>query len=209
MFDAADKAAPGHYAPSETALLLLDFHDLFVTKVAGEAGPATLRVAAEMRAFAKAQGIHVIHGLIDVYQFPTETCKDAARLTGIVGAMQASGGQESSVLSEGGSDNDVTFTRRPGHVSAFKSPGLEEYLQKNGIKSLILTGLSTSGCVMRTAVAATDADYVVSVISDACADPGEGVHDLMMGKILNNRGYVTTGAEFRDGFTKVAGGGTR
>jgi len=46
---------------------------------------------------------------------------------------------------------------------------------------------------------------VVTVISDGCADPVEGVHDFMQGKILNNRGYVITAAEFQEGFAKATG----
>ena len=90
-------------------------------------------------------------------------------------------------------------------MSALKSPGLEDFLQEKGIKSLVLAGLSTSGCVLRTAVAACDAEYVVTVISDGCADPVEGVHELLVGKVLNSRGYVTTAAEFHDGFAKASG----
>jgi nicotinamidase-related amidase len=65
---------------------------------------------------------------------------------------------EPQELMEGGDDMDVTFKRRPGYVSALKSPGLEDFLREKGIQSLFLAGLSTSGCVLRTALAAGDAD---------------------------------------------------
>ena len=57
---------------------------------------------------------------------------------------------------------------------------------------------------MRTAIVASDAQYVVSVISDGCADSVEGLHDIVVGKLLN-RGYVATAAEFQEGFAKAAG----
>jgi len=205
-FNAADKSTPGHYGPSQTALLLLDFHSLFVQKAGGPQARAALEVAVKMRAWAKSQGIQAIHALIDVNAATFPTCKDADRLAAVVAAAKESGGDvEPAELLEGG-DDDVTFTRIPGHVSALKSPGLDDFLQKKGIKSLVLTGLSTSGCVMRTAITANDAEYVVTVISDGCADPVEGVHDLMVGKVLNNRGYVTTAAEFQEGFAMAMGG---
>ncbi|KAJ5155261.1 Isochorismatase hydrolase [Penicillium capsulatum] len=203
MFDATDKASPGYYGPSQTALLLLDFHQTFVEKLGAEATAAALRTAAEMRKWAKVQGIQVIHALIDTDLSPFEVCKDVARITAVVAAMKAAGGGEVFELHEGGSDNEVTFTRRAGHVSAFRSSGLEDFLRDHEIRSLILTGLSTSGCVLRTALAATDAEYIVSVISDGCADPADGVHEFMMDKILNHRGYVSTAAEFRDGFSQM------
>ena len=203
-FNAGDKSTPGHYGPSQTALLLLDFHSMFVQKAGGPKAVAALEVAAKMRTWAKSQGIQVIHGLIDINAAPFPTCKDADRLAGLAAAMKSSDDEEPAELLEGGGD-DVTFTRRPGYVSALKSPGLDDFLQKKGIKSLVLAGLSTSGCVLRTAVTASDAEYVVSVISDGCADPVEGVHDIVVGKLLNNRGYVTTAAEFQEGFAKATG----
>ncbi|OCL08905.1 Isochorismatase hydrolase [Glonium stellatum] len=204
-FNTADKSTPGYYGPPQTALLLLDFHSMLIQKAAGQKALAALEVAAKMRTWAKSHGIQVIHCLIDINAMPFPTCKDADRLAGVVAAMKLSGGEEPAELLEGGGD-DVTFTRRPGHVSALKSPGLDNFLQKKGIKSLVLAGLSTSGCVMRTAITASDAEYVVSVISDGCADPVEDVHDMMVGKVFNQRGYVTTAAEFQEGFAKAAGG---
>ena len=202
MFDTTNQAAPGYYGPSQTALLLLDFHSLFVQHAGGPSAPAALSVAAEMRAWAKAKGIRVIHCLIDIHATPFETCKDATRFVEVAKTMKTSGGEEPcELLANKG--NDLTFTRRPGYVSALKSEGLDEFLQNNGIKSLILTGLSTSGCVARTALAANDAEYVVSVLSDGCADREQGIHDLLLGKMLNNRGYVVSASEFRKGYDEV------
>lgn len=119
--------------------------------------------------------------------------------------MKGDGGKEPAELTGGDSDGDVTFTRKIGHVSALKSPGLLEFLEEKGIKSLVLTGLSTSGCVMRTALTGTDAEFVVTVIADGCADPDAVVHDVILEKVLGNRSYVVTASEFREGFEKIAG----
>lgn len=205
MFDAADKTAPGHYGPSQTALLLLDFHSMFVQRFTGAQGAAAVKVAAETKAWAKSKGIKVIHALIDTNATPFETCKDAARFSAVISAMGQDGAAECSELLEDAGD-EVTFTRRPGYVSALKSPGLEDFLQQHGIKSLLLCGFSTSGCVTRTALLACDAEYVVSTISDACADPDEELHKVMLEKVLNNRGYVATASEIRNGFEGVSGG---
>jgi nicotinamidase-related amidase len=58
---------------------------------------------------------------------------------------------------------------------------------------------------MRTAVTAGDAEYVVTVLSDGCADRDQAVHDIVVGKLLNNRGYVVTAAEFQKGFEESNG----
>jgi nicotinamidase-related amidase len=205
IFNAADQTTPGYYKASQTALLLLDFHSSFVNKAGGPNASAALAVASKMRVWAKSRGIVVIHALLDVDKTPFPTCKGADRLSGILTAMKSGGVEEPAQLLHNSDDNDITFTRSPGHVSALKSPGILEFLQEQGIKSLILTGLSTSGCVMRTAVSATDAEFVVTVISDACADAGEGVHDMLVEKLLPSRAYVATTAEFRKGFETSGG----
>ncbi|KAK5222481.1 hypothetical protein LTR47_010474 [Exophiala xenobiotica] len=208
MFNAADITTPGYYGPSETALLLLDFHTMFVKQAGGDKAPAALEVAAQLRTWAKEQGIQVIHALIDVNMTPFPTCKGSKGFASIAAAMQSTGTdvEPPELLSESsnGEDNDVTFTRKPGYVSALKSPGMEEFLQKRGIKSLVLTGLSTSGCVARTVFAASDAEYVVTVISDGCADRDADVHEMMVQRLLNNRAYVATAADFQKGFTEAS-----
>ncbi|KAL2834669.1 Isochorismatase-like protein [Aspergillus pseudoustus] len=199
------EASPGHYGPTRTALLLLDSHTMFVRRIPGARGLEAVRVAAQMKTWAISKGIKVIHALIDIDAAPFETCKDAARFTAIVNAMGTEGSAECPELLDEIGD-EITFVRRPGYASALKSPGLEEFLQQNGIKSLILCGFSTSGCVARTALAACDAEYVVSTISDACADPDEELHRVMLGKVLNNRGYVATAKEVQSGLEKAMGG---
>ena len=201
MFDASDVSTPGHYKPSQTALLLLDFHIMFVQKVGGSKARAALEVAARVRTWAKSQGIPVIHCLLDLNKTPFSTCKSATRLYDLIAAMNANGGEESTELLQD-YGNDVTFTRRMGHVSALKSPGLEDYLQEKGIKSLFLAGLSTSGCVGRTALSASDAEYVVTVISDGCADSKQEAHDMFL-QALGRRGYVATFAEVQEGYRKA------
>jgi nicotinamidase-related amidase len=197
-----DKSTPGYYLPSQTALLLLDFHSFFVQKAVGSAALAN---AAHIRDWAHHLGIQVIHCLIDINLPPFPTAKDSDKLAGVVAAMKTSGGDKepAELLDESNGVADVTFTRRAGYVSALKSPGLEEFLSENGIRSLVLTGLSTSRCVLRTACAPCDAEFVTTVISDECADPIEGVHDLLVGKVLGNRSFVISADEFEARFCKV------
>ncbi|KAJ4382125.1 hypothetical protein N0V86_002454 [Didymella sp. IMI 355093] len=202
IFIASDPATPGYYAPSRTALLLLDFHKMFVERAAGPDGPVALVAAADLRSWAKSHGIQVIHCLIDVHGTPHPTCKGSARVGAIVAAMAQDGAEEPAELARDFGDNEITFTRRPGHVSALKSPGLEEHLQSQGIKNLFLAGLSTSGCVLRTALAACDAEYVVTVVSDGCADGREGLHESAL-KAVEMMGHVATAAEIQEGYAKV------
>ncbi|KAF9770524.1 hypothetical protein IL306_011928 [Fusarium sp. DS 682] len=194
-----DASSPNAYGPSETALLLLDWYTLFVEKVAGPSAEPALKVAIELRKWAKTQNITVVHCLIDANGTPYPACKGVERFQGLLQVMK---NEEQPEPAEIRADDkaELTFHRVPGHISALKSPGLLEYLKEKGIKSLVLTGLSTSGCVLRTAVTATDAEFATTVISDACADSDEELHQVILNKIIPSRGHVKSSAEFQKEF---------
>jgi nicotinamidase-related amidase len=63
---------------------------------------------------------------------------------------------------------DIVITKR--RVSAFASTDLDAVLRVNGIDSLFLSGMSTSGVVLSTMRAAADLDFDLTVLSDGCAD---------------------------------------
>jgi nicotinamidase-related amidase len=201
LFDSHDPSNPAYYRPSQTALLLLDFHNILVEKFGGPAAPAALDTAARLRTWAKSCGMVVIHALIDTNASPPPTAKGAERLTRIVATMKDRDGEEAPVLLQDTDSNDHTFRRTPGYISALQSPGLLDFLRRSGIKSLIMAGLSTSGCVLRTAVPATEEDFVVTVVSDACADPVDGNHDFLIERILLSRAHVLTASQVLDGYT--------
>ncbi|KAG9836549.1 hypothetical protein KCU68_g10773, partial [Aureobasidium melanogenum] len=131
---------------------------------------------------------------------PPPTAKGAERLTRIVATMKDRDGEEAPVLLKDTGSSDHTFRRTPGYISALKSPGLLDFLRRSGIKSLVLAGLSTSGCLLRTAIPATEEDFVVTVVSDGCADPVDGNHDFLIEKILPSRAHVLTASQLVDGY---------
>ncbi|KAF9729654.1 hypothetical protein PMIN06_003230 [Paraphaeosphaeria minitans] len=196
-----DPTTPSHYSASQTALLLLDFHSIIVGSIPDGKGENAVAVAASAKAWAKSQNIEVIHCLIDdsVPIFPT--CKDIQTFAAIIGMFKTGAGAEPAALLENAAD-EKTFLRRGGYVSALKSPGLLEYLREKGIVNLVLTGLVTSGCVLRTAAAACDEEFVVSVLADACADREQQVHEVLVKDVLAGRGYVYTSEAFREGWEK-------
>lgn len=202
MFSKTDETAPGHYGPGQTALLLLDYHTLFMQMLAADKGNTTVQVAADMRNWARSSGIQVIHCLIDTEAKPASTCKNADMLSHVVENLRSPEGAEPAQLTEG--EGDIAFTRKAGHVSALKSPGLVEYLNNKGIKSLLIMGWSTSACVLSTARAATDEDFVVTVIEDACADREDRVHEFVTQSVLSNRAYIAKSAEFQRGYAERA-----
>ncbi|KAM5522791.1 hypothetical protein FOXYSP1_13134 [Fusarium oxysporum f. sp. phaseoli] len=194
-----DTSSPSAYGSSETALLLLDWYTLFIEKVAGPSAEPALKVAVELRNWAKTHNITVVHCLIDANCTPFPACKGVDRFQGLLEIMKNLEQPEPAEL-RADDKNELTFHRVPGHISALKSPGLLDYLKEKGIKSLVLSGLSTSGCVLRTAVTATDAEFATTVISDACADGDGELHRVILDKIIPSRGHVKSAADFEKEF---------
>ena len=63
------------------------------------------------------------------------------------------------------------------HASAFHGTNLDEQLQMEGVDSVIVTGLTTSGCVRATAVDALQNNYRVIVPREAVGDRDAAAHE--------------------------------
>jgi len=61
-------------------------------------------------------------------------------------------------------------------ASGFFKTGLDEYLEEQGVDSLVITGLTTSGCVRATAVDGLQHDYKVVIPAEAVGDRNEDAH---------------------------------
>jgi len=63
------------------------------------------------------------------------------------------------------------------YPSAFFGTSLAASLTANGIDTLIITGLTTSGCVRATCVDTVSSGFIPIVVADACGDRHEGPHE--------------------------------
>jgi nicotinamidase-related amidase len=90
--------------------------------------------------------------------------------------------------------DDVVIVKH--RVSALRGTDLEMILRANGIETLVLFGIATSGVVLSTLLEATDLDYSVVVIQDCCADLDRDLHSALIDNLFPRRGKVATAAEF-------------
>lgn len=63
------------------------------------------------------------------------------------------------------------------YASAFFGTTLASTLQAAGVDTLIITGVSTSGCVRATGVDAVQHGFIPKVVADAVGDRGPGPHE--------------------------------
>ena len=82
-------------------------------------------------------------------------------------------------------------------VGAFSGSDLEVVLRSQGVNSLVLTGIATSGVVLSTLRAAADMDFEITVLSDCCADADPIVHDVLMTKVFPRQAEVLTVDEWQ------------
>ena len=76
--------------------------------------------------------------------------------------------------------------------NAFTSNDLTVILRSQGIVNLVVAGVATSGVVLSTFCAATDADYSMTILSDACADPQPALHQALITDLFPRSATVLT-----------------
>ncbi len=72
-------------------------------------------------------------------------------------------------------DNELVITKQ--YPSAFFGTSLAATLTASDIDTLIITGLTTSGCIRATCVDAMSHGFVPIVVSDACGDRHAAPHE--------------------------------
>ena len=80
-------------------------------------------------------------------------------------------------------------------VSPFVGTDLETLLRANGIDTLVLAGVHTSGVVLSAVRHAVDLDYRLIVVRDCCADPDAEVHAMLLDMVIAKQAAVVTTAE--------------
>jgi nicotinamidase-related amidase len=89
---------------------------------------------------------------------------------------------------------EVLLTKR--RTGPFSTTNIDEILKKQGIETIVMMGIRTSGCVLTAVRWAADLDYKLIVLSDCCADAEEDVQYILMEKVFPRQATVVTAQEF-------------
>jgi nicotinamidase-related amidase len=175
----------------KTALLLMDFQNLAVERVA-VAAPGLFARTARVIAAARTAGVRVMYVVVGFRPGLPEVSPRNASFSMIksmgVFAPGSSGVAIHPDVAPAADEIIVTKHR----TSAFHGTDLDMILRANGIERLVLCGIATSGVVLSTLRHAADADYACVVVKDACADFDEEVHRVLTEKVFVRQATVVT-----------------
>ena len=205
------------FAPEQSALVIVDVqrywtdpdgplgtvlrdtrphvHDAFYTRLQRDMLPALSRVVATYRE----RGLPVVHVTSgaarrdgrDFAPHLRRRIDSPTPVSGNFGALHVGSPWHRADVAPQPDELVVNKTTR----SAFNSTGLDQLLRHMGTAQLVCTGLVTNGCVLLTALHASDLGYEAFVVSDACASFTAAAHDEALRTIHNVFGQVLTADE--------------
>ncbi|MGL5930090.1 MAG: isochorismatase family protein [Dermatophilaceae bacterium] len=155
-------------------------------------GDAGLRAAATVIRAARAAGVPVIHTRVAY----AEDGSDGGLFVRKVPALRVLFGDgplaqpDPRVAPEPG---EVVVVKR--HASAFFGTGLADTLRDRGVDTVVVVGVSTSGCVRATAVDAVAHGFVPLVVREAVGDRAPGPHEAALADLAAKYAEVVGDAE--------------
>src|ERR1700727_2820628 len=185
-----------------SALLVMDFQTLIVDNYAADA-EALLDRTAKLIAVARTGGRRVVHVVVGFPPGYPEVSGRNATFNGIKASGAFAVGAENTKIHPAVAPlaEEIVVTKH--RVSAFAGTDLDMMLRANGIETLILTGIITSGVVLSTLSHAADADYRLLVVRDCCSDGDKEAHRVLLEKVFPRHATITTAA----GLTQAIGAG--
>jgi nicotinamidase-related amidase len=186
-----------HIDPGSAALLVMDYQVDALTRfmTAAQSADAIARVPA-LIATARDAGMVVIHVVVAFRPgHPELSPRNSVFSVVKANGMLVAGGEGAAI--------HPAATPREGEpivvkhrISPFVGTDLEMLLRANGIDTLVLAGVHTSGVVLSAVYQAVDLDYRLVVVRDCCADPDADAHAMLLDIVIPKHAAVVTTAEF-------------
>lgn len=180
--------------PQITAVLTLDIQEGILGFGPGAAATA-IPNAGRVAEAARKSGCLLLHVGIGFEQGYPEMSADSPRFAIIKeNGGFIKGSKSAKTHKDVFKPGDIVLYKN--RTSAFSGSSLEVILRAQGIKTLVLMGVATSGIVLSTLRQASDMDYRCIVVKDACFDRDEEVHRVLTEKVFARQATVVTTKEF-------------
>jgi nicotinamidase-related amidase len=183
--------------PGSAALLVMDYQVDALTRFMTAAQSAdAIACVPELIATARDAGMMVIHVVVAFRSghpelSPRNTVFSVVKAKGMLVA-----GSEGAAIHPAAAPREREPIVVKHRVSPFVGTDLEMLLRANGIDTLVLAGVHTSGVVLSTVCQAVDLDYRLIVVRDCCADPDAEAHAMLLDIVIPKQAAVVTTAEF-------------
>ncbi|MTC17299.1 isochorismatase family protein [Providencia alcalifaciens] len=180
----------------KSALLVMDFQTvMFENFLPKESTVDVIQNTASLIAAARTASVPVIYISVGFRVGYPEVSQNNTVFSSIKNNGIFMIGSEGSDIHAGvvPAENEVVIVKH--RLGAFSFTELDLILRAQGIETLILTGVATSGVVLSTVGQAFDLDYRLVVASDCCADPDSDTHLFLLEKILPQHAFVTHSSE--------------
>ncbi len=188
-----------------TALLIMDYQNEVVARF-GAANPGLLERAASVLGAARSVGLPIIYVVVRFragYPEISPRNPSFARIREAGTLREGTPGAEIHPQVAPRPEDVIVVKRR---VGAFSTTDLETVLRAQGLTTLILLGIATSGVVLSTVRWAADMDYNLIVVEDCCADSDEEVHRVLTQKVFPRQALVVTSDALQEVFRQAMSG---
>lgn len=186
------------------ALILIDFVEAYFAKnspLYAGVEPA-LDAALRLRDAARTAGVPVIYTNVEFHP----SMKDGGVFARKIAALSCfTRGNPLGDWPEGLEPNDDELVITKQYASAFFGTSLASTLTAAGCDSLVITGVTTSGCIRASCVDACQHGFIPIVVEEAVGDRHEAVHRANLFDMNAKYGDVVGMAEVLDHFAQVAG----
>jgi|SRR5579862_7283462 len=180
--------------PGHTALLVLDMQKRFLAP--GTRSRASGVVESVQRLLELAREIELPRVFVHVREFDPSFARTGGYRMKLAGMTSGSATVPPTPLPPGGQSFVEEVAPRPDEVvvektrfSAFFSTWLDHLLRNQGIRTVVLSGVSSYGAVLATALDAAWRDYYVVVPPSATAGEKEDLHDAAL-KIIGQASLI-------------------
>lgn len=188
-----------------TALLIMDYQNEVVARF-GAANPGLLERAESVLGAASSVGLPIIYVVVRFragYPEISPRNPSFARIREAGTLREGTPGAEIHPQVAPRPEDVIVVKRR---VGAFSTTDLETVLRAQGLTTLILLGIATSGVVLSTVRWAADMDYNLIVVEDCCADSDEEVHRVLTQKVFPRQALVVTSDALQEVFRQAMSG---
>jgi nicotinamidase-related amidase len=185
--------SPSPIDPTRAALLVMDYQDGVLAMIGDDAAPLLDR-AGETIAQVRERGGQVAYVRVGFADGEAPSGPMAARV-GDRARTMFHADAPATQIHERIAPREGDIVVRKTRVGPFGTTDLDEQLRARGVDTLIMCGISTSGCVLSAVRDGHDRDYRLVVVSDLCADHDDEAHSFLLERIFPRQADVVTTAE--------------